>query len=221
MTRAAQDPRERFDVVAPDGRPTAATKARGLVHRDGDWHRAVHLWVAGRDDDGPFLLLQRRSAAKDTWPGALDVTVGGHLRAGETVEDALREADEEIGLAVAPGAVRRLGRRRSVHVEADRGVVDREVQEVLLVRDDRRLGGYRPDRVELAALVRFPLGGLAALLDGRSAVVPGLALAPGAIEAEVVPCRREDLAAVPHDYLRAVVAAAAALLAGEEPEPLR
>src|SRR5690242_15381466 len=95
----AQDPAELFDVVRYDGTPTGVVKPRAAVHRDGDWHRAVHVWVTGLGPAGePFLLAQRRSTAKDTWPGRLDATVGGHYRAGEGLAEALRETEEEIGV---------------------------------------------------------------------------------------------------------------------------
>ena len=102
-TRPTTDPQdELFDVLDENGCPTGARKARGAVHRDGDWHGALHIWVGGIATGGrPFALFQRRSRSKDTWPGALDVAVGGHLRAGETLADAIREAEEEIGLVVA------------------------------------------------------------------------------------------------------------------------
>jgi UDP-glucose 4-epimerase len=153
---AAQDPDERFDVVDEDGRPTGRVKRRADVHRDGDWHRAVHVWVAGRGPDAQaFLLFQRRGLGKDTWPGRLDATVGGHLRAGEDVRQALREVEEEIGVVADPTVLLPLGRRRVVHEHA--GVSDRELQDVLLLVDDRPLTAYRPQRAEVAALVRFDL----------------------------------------------------------------
>ena len=49
---AAQDPGEPFDVITADGRPTGRVKTRAEIHRDGDWHRAIHVWVAGVDDHG-------------------------------------------------------------------------------------------------------------------------------------------------------------------------
>jgi isopentenyldiphosphate isomerase len=54
-------------------------KARSKVHAEGDWHRAVHVWLVDREGG---LLLQRRSEHKDTFPGRLDVSVGGHIESG-------------------------------------------------------------------------------------------------------------------------------------------
>jgi isopentenyldiphosphate isomerase len=158
----AQDPAELLDIVRPDGTPTGHVKARAAVHRDGDWHRAVHVWVYGSDAAGPFLLMQRRSSEKDTWPDRLDVTVGGHLRAGEGVAEALREVEEEIGLAPPPGAPRRLGARYSI----DPGERDRELQEVYAWRHDAPLTAYRPNPAELTALLKLPLPPLLDLLAG-------------------------------------------------------
>src|SRR5690242_15003092 len=118
----AQDPAERFDVVHAAGSPTGRTEARAAVHRAGDWHRAVHVWVTGERDRGPLLPARQRGADKDTRPNRLDATVGGHLRAAETAAEALREVEEEVGVAVSPDALRPLGVRVSVN-EREPGVV--------------------------------------------------------------------------------------------------
>ncbi|MCC6315401.1 MAG: NUDIX domain-containing protein, partial [Thermomicrobiales bacterium] len=108
----AQNPGELFDIVRADGSPTGLTKPRASVHRDGDWHRSVHVWVAGIDPDNePWLMFQQRGAGKDTWPGRLDATVGGHFGAGETLRDALREVREEIGVEPHFDLLRPLGVR--------------------------------------------------------------------------------------------------------------
>ena len=212
---AAQDPEELFDVVDAEGRPTAAVKARALVHRDGDWHRAVHVWIAGVDADAvPFLLFQVRSVHKDTWPGRLDATVGGHLRAGEALEDALREVEEEVGIDPARASLRRLGRRAAVHEDAP--LRDREIQDVLLLRDDRPLAAYRPHPAELAALVRFDLHALTAFTFAPDAAITGEVAVPGSSPT----ARRRFLGRdfVPHrDGYHARVVAAAAVVAGSEP----
>lgn len=36
---------ELFDVLDSSGHKTGQTKPRHLAHRDGDWHRAVDIWI--------------------------------------------------------------------------------------------------------------------------------------------------------------------------------
>jgi isopentenyldiphosphate isomerase len=167
---AAQDPDELFDVVTIHGDPTGVAKRRADVHRDGDWHRAIHIWIVSEIDRVGSIIFQRRSLAKDTSPGALDPTVGGHLTSGETLEEAFREAEEEIGIVVEPEKAIPVGRRIGIN-ETDAGIRDRELQDVYFARDDRPLAGYRPNPAELEELIRVPLEELLDLLAGdRSSV---------------------------------------------------
>lgn len=211
----AQDPTERFDIVRADGSPAGRTKARAAVHRDGDWHRALHVWVAGDAGAGPFLLFQQRSERKDTWPGRLDATVGGHYRAGETFTDALREIEEEIGVAAPPGTLRPLGVRVWAN-EGEPGVVDHELQEVCLLRDDRPLTAYRLHPAELAALVSFPLPALLTFLAGGAHTIAGVAISPGAAATERRLFRRDDFIPTVDQYFYRVAIAADAALRGAQ-----
>lgn len=59
-------------------------------------HPVVHLHVINRNKT---ILLQKRPLSKLIQPGKWDTAVGGHISAGETLEQALqKEAFEEIGL---------------------------------------------------------------------------------------------------------------------------
>jgi isopentenyldiphosphate isomerase len=210
----AQDPDELFDVVRGDGVPLGFSKARAAVHRDGDWHRALHVWVAGIDaDDGLFLLCQRRGLGKDTWPGRLDATVGGHLRAGETIEDALRECEEEIGVAVSLADLRLLGNRRGVG-ESEPGIRDRELQAVYLLRDDRPLTDYRPSPAELAAVVRLPLPALLDFLAGDFPVLTATQLTPTSPLPEAVEITAADFVPTFDRYFYRVAIAVEGVLRG-------
>jgi isopentenyldiphosphate isomerase len=93
---------ELFQLVDRQGSPSGQA-AREECHGNPLLiHLVVHLHVF--DPDGR-LLLQKRAAGKDTNPGLWDTSVGGHVRAGEDVHDALaREAREELGID-ASGAV--------------------------------------------------------------------------------------------------------------------
>lgn len=57
-------------------------ECRRLVHRDGDYHRAVHVWVYSESTQE--LLLQKRADCKASWPGKWDISSAGHISAGES-----------------------------------------------------------------------------------------------------------------------------------------
>jgi isopentenyldiphosphate isomerase len=211
----AQDPGEPFDVITAAGKPTGRVKSRAEVHRDGDWHRAIHVWVAGVDEHGvPFLTVQRRSPYKDTWPGRFDATVGGHYRAGETLAETLREVEEEIGVTPNLQDLRPLGVRVCAN-EAQPGIVDREIQDVFLLRDDRPLENFRPNPAELAALIRFPLETLVPFLAGESSEIGGESRTPAATGAEPVTARIEDFIPTVDRYFLRIAIAAQQVLRGE------
>jgi len=165
------DDTELLDLLDDQGKPTGETKARSDVHRDGDWHRAFHLWVMHPDC---YVLLQRRSKTKDLAPGKVDVSVGGHLRAGEIWLDALREAEEEIGLGLRPGDVDLLGTMRSERAYPD-GALDRELQDVYAALvEGRELQDYDLRCDEVSVLYEAPLERLIELYrEGRSLPVAG------------------------------------------------
>lgn len=88
---------EYFDVLDENGEKTGRTKLRQEVHRDGDWHRSVDVFVVRGDE----LLLQKRCATKDSYPDMWDLSCGGHISAGESsLETAVRVRSSEFGLEV-------------------------------------------------------------------------------------------------------------------------
>lgn len=167
---------ELFDVVDQDGIPTGGTKRRADVHRDGDWHRAFHLWMVARGDDGvPRVLFQRRSSGKDTWPNRLDVSVGGHFRSGETIDDVVREVDEEVGIQPKLSDLVYIGRRRAVSDQSQ--WVDRELQEVYVLAFPEGFPVFRPNVTEIESLVQIAIVDLVRLFRGETASVPALSAA--------------------------------------------
>lgn len=92
---------EMIDLRDRDGKRTGEVKERTLVHRDGDLHGTAHVWlVRYRADRGSAdVLLQKRSADKDSFPGYYDISSAGHIPAGQDFsESAVRELKEELGI---------------------------------------------------------------------------------------------------------------------------
>ena len=94
---------EYFDICDENGNPTGGIVERGIAHRDGVRHRTAHVWIVRRVGGRWQVLLQKRSANKDSFPGKYDTSSAGHIPAGDApLESALRELDEELGITAAP-----------------------------------------------------------------------------------------------------------------------
>ena len=95
---------EMFDIIDMDGNKTGAIKERGVVHREGAFHATSHIWIVRKNEKSGYdILLQKRSACKDSHPGCYDISSAGHIGAGdEALESALRELEEELGIKAKP-----------------------------------------------------------------------------------------------------------------------
>lgn len=158
---------ELIDILDSDGSATGRVKSKPEVHRDGDWHRAVHVWILTPDDR---ILVQRRALVKENNPGLWDVSCAGHISAGESVIDAaIREAHEELGIELDAGELKHVASIPASCVLNGGTYIDNEIHEIFVVRraidvaklrlqqeevDDAKLVTYD----ELRALERVPHG---------------------------------------------------------------
>ena len=102
---------ELFEERSGDGTPTGTIVERGVAHSEGRCHGTAHIWIArANEKSGCEVLLQKRSAWKDSNPGCYDISSAGHLSAGDTyLEGALREIGEELGIHAEAEELRDLG----------------------------------------------------------------------------------------------------------------
>lgn len=101
---------EIFDIVDENGMPTGETVERSEAHAKGIRHRTAHIWVVRERDGQKEVLLQKRAANKDSFPGRFDTSSSGHIQAGdEPLESAQRELAEELGIHAEPGQLRFIG----------------------------------------------------------------------------------------------------------------
>ena len=208
---------EKIDVLDARGLMTGEVAWKSEAHRLGLWHRCFHCWIVSPEtpSGGPYLLVQRRAVGKETWPDRLDVTVGGHLGAGEeTLEGGLREIEEELGLQVAPGDLIPLGTCRA-ELKIPAGI-DREFQEIFVLVRSLCPKDLRLQKEEVAAVARLRLDDVEALCGGSE--VPAEEWVSGRITP--VSVRLDDFVPGEDGYLLWAARAARNVLDGKHPGAL-
>lgn len=106
---------ELIDVVDENGHPTGEIVERDYAHRNGIWHRTAHLWLAREEKGHIQVLLQKRSANKESYPGCYDTSSAGHIPAGVDYKpSAIRELKEELGIDAAEADLVFCGDRKVV-----------------------------------------------------------------------------------------------------------
>lgn len=130
---------EIFDIVDESGFPTGETVSRELAHAKGIRHRTAHVWIVRYYNGKWQLLLQKRSANKDSFPGYYDTSSAGHIPAGfEPRGSALRELQEELGIKAEEDDLLEIGMFRSNYAREFHGrlFVDNEVTTVFVYKKD-------------------------------------------------------------------------------------
>ncbi|AFH62615.1 NUDIX hydrolase [Paenibacillus caseinilyticus] len=157
---------EQFDIYDKVMQPIG-TASREEVHAKGWWHRTFQCWIwdAAEPAGEGSILFQERHPGKDTFPGLLDISCAGHLLAGESVEDGVRELQEELGVEVSFDRLISCG----IFAEEDElpgGRMDREFCHVFVLPLSRPLESYRLQEDEVTGLYRMPLPVFRRLAEG-------------------------------------------------------
>jgi isopentenyldiphosphate isomerase len=164
---------EYFEIYDAEGNPTGELEERGVVHARGLWHRTVHVWLYR---EGPEILLQKRSAHKDSHPGLWDVSAAGHMNVGEDpVSSARRELREELGLDMGAEPLRFVEKSRRTLTSREGKFIDREITFVYLLRYSENPAILEPDGEEVEEVRFFGTSLLKTLLGNpvsRTSFVP-------------------------------------------------
>ncbi|GKW46519.1 NUDIX domain-containing protein [Planococcus sp. NCCP-2050] len=197
---------EKLRVFDEDGNAIGVA-SREEVHRRGYWHETFHCWMVSRKEGKGFVHLQLRSPLKKDFPNLFDITAAGHLMAEETVEDGIREVEEELGLTVAFEELIPLGIiKDQIHLD---GFLDNERCHNFLYRiSENPHAVLELQKEEVAGMATVEFTAFAQLCLGERTEVEakGFEVAEdGEKKPFVTTIRMDNL--VPHstDYLREVV----------------
>lgn len=145
---------ELIDILDSDGNPTGKTAMKSEAHQKGLFHPTIHVWLYTKNGK---VLIQQRAKNKDTHPLLWDVSVAGHVGAGEHLElSAVREVKEEIGLTIAPNDLRKIGVFKSIH-KHNEDLIDCEFHHIYLCILEVPLESLQKQESEVEDLALIPL----------------------------------------------------------------
>jgi isopentenyldiphosphate isomerase len=145
---------ELIDILTPEGKSTGKIALKSEAHKHGWFHATVHIWLFTLDEK---ILLQKRALTKKVFPGLWDISVAGHIAAGENVLTAAkREVFEEIGLALNEKDFIKIGTR--IHqVSHENGIQDNEHHHVFIAELKVPLSELKIQTSEVDAIQLFDL----------------------------------------------------------------
>lgn len=130
---------EQIDILNELGQKTGESRTRNEVHRLGLWHRTVHIWLF---DANGKILFQLRAHDKENNPNLYDTSCAGHISAGDSsLESAIREIHEELGLEKNPEDLKYLFEARQSSVLNAGTYLDNEFYDVYrgFISEDEKL----------------------------------------------------------------------------------
>ncbi len=149
---------ELIDILDENGQATGRTAMKSEAHKKGWPHPTVHIWFYTKTG---LVLLQQRGRNKDTHPLLWDVSVAGHIGAGEgLLTSAIRETQEEIGLKISETELESIGVHKSRH-EHREDLIDFEFHHTFLAELKVPLSSLQKQESEVEALELIPIMQLA------------------------------------------------------------
>ncbi|MBO3116472.1 NUDIX domain-containing protein [Winogradskyella sp. DF17] len=146
---------ELIDIVTKTGEPTGKVALKSDAHKNGWYHNTIHVWFYTKSGK---VLLQQRSRKKIIYPLLWDVSVAGHIDAGESfIDAAVRETQEEIGLAIGKKDLIKIGVKLHKSNYNNGKIKDFEFHQIFIAQLRIRLEDLVPqeDEVEALKLVSF------------------------------------------------------------------
>ncbi|HMB64277.1 MAG TPA: NUDIX domain-containing protein [Eudoraea sp.] len=156
---------ELVDILDMNGAPTGQTAMKSEAHSKGLFHPSVHVWLYTKNG---HVLIQQRGREKKTHPLLWDVSVAGHVGAGEAIiATAIREVEEEIGLVLSGNDLEKVGVFKSVQKHGET-FTDCEFHHTYIGELKVPLSALKKQDSEVKALAIIPLIQLAEEVWGKA-----------------------------------------------------
>jgi isopentenyldiphosphate isomerase len=156
---------ELIDIVDENGSFLGETSLKSRAHRLGLWHTSVDVWLYTTEGE---ILIQKRAADKDTFPNRWDVSVAGHIAAGEEhLVAAQREVLEELGLKISLHDFQFIEVFKIEHVHSE-DWIDREFHYVYIAELKETIDDLKLQEEEVSKVNLIPLKNVRYFINNMS-----------------------------------------------------
>ena len=140
------------------------------IHQKGLWHQTVAFWLFNKEKK--VVYLQLRGPKNRVGPNTFDASSGGHLSAGETKEDGIRELKEELGIDVSKEKCTYFKMvKNQIHLP---DYINNEFCHIYFVKTDKCLTDFVLEGGEVSNLFEFPISKVDAFLLGEEVEIVSL-----------------------------------------------
>ncbi|ENU09788.1 NUDIX hydrolase [Acinetobacter calcoaceticus] len=137
-----------------------------LAHQLGLWHRVFTCLVYNPSTQYVYFQLKNSDNYIFDRKSFLDISVGGHYEAGETIEDGIRECQEELGIDVRFNQLISIGIRQTACHIAENYIAN-EFQHIFLLPLNIDLSELKPKDNEIVGFVEASINDCIDLLQQK------------------------------------------------------
>ncbi len=134
-----------------------------LAHKVGLWHEVFTCQIINPKKKTAVFQIKNHNHNNIHNKDLIEITVGGHLRSNEKLEDGIREIREETGLEIDFNKLKSLGVRQ-VAITVKEDYIVREFQNIYLGFVDKDIKDYHCVDDEVSEFIEFDIDELIELL---------------------------------------------------------
>lgn len=144
-----------------------------VVHQNGIWHRVFTCQIFNSRDKCVYFQKKAPNRYSFSRPDYIDISVGGHYKAGENIEDGIREIYEETGLTnIRFQDLIPIGIRQTASTIAENYIAN-EFQHVYLLDYKGAFSSLLKENEETSGFVKLDIDDVFNLLIHQEATIRG------------------------------------------------